>query len=253
MTASVKTPKTPTPCVTRDGKNSKVGHGVTTTMLNVGLVEDGGSCPANCAFLPTYSGPTVVKGKCFGRSAGPLNWTQSKLKYADPMLEGAKIAELNPRQDQDMRLHVVGDYVSPEHLAGVETGLETWHSKGGNVAWAYTHNYRHPTRKIDGSLAKNQILRASVHDESDIDAAREANFTLFALVLPDFHTYRKFDFHGVEFTPCPNEVANEVDRKRKPELTANPNRITCDKCRLCLKPEINVAFSEGSHNPGKRV
>lgn len=125
---------------------------------------------------------------------------------------------------RDLRLHMAGDYATPE-TAMVGGMIEAmWRARDGGSVWTFTHGAPAIGRSSFGGVS----VLASTETVDGVRAALARGYAA-AITLPEVPGDRAFvlpEMPGLKVVPCPAE------RKRRSAKTSKP--ITCVTCRLCL-------------------
>jgi hypothetical protein len=148
------------------------------------------------------------------------------------------------RINNAVRLHVVGDCVTPRAVAMVSDAVSMY-SEGPlqgpgtksdgtekNV-WNYTHGWRDIPRS---QWSERISVLASCDSVDQLPQAHELGYGC-SVVVPDYlqndmGEYRKGAYdagNGFKLLPCPYELRDKNNREE---------RVWCTECKLCLKDEL---------------
>jgi hypothetical protein len=134
------------------------------------------------------------------------------------------------RRGRDLRLHVSGDVGDARDARALASAARRWASRGGGVAWTYTHRWRSIPRSAWGAIG----VLASVEEPGDVALAKARGYDV-ALVVPEFTRSSSYLDGGVTIIPCPAQTRN----------------ATCVQCRLCLdvRHASDAVIGFAAHGP----
>lgn len=115
-----------------------------------------------------------------------------------------------------LRVHVVGDVVTPANAIAIGEAMNRHKAKHGNGAWTYTHRWR----EIVASNWKGASVWASVEKPEEVLQARIMGYPS-AITLP-YGTHpstSQYEWEGLKVIPCPAQ--------------RHPRTVTCSTCNLC--------------------
>lgn len=213
--------------------NRKIGEEVLTESRPTHL-----TCPPDCPLWKTcYSHKLCSRGDRKGVTEGILgrfwSWRQNRSAWLSK-----RTAEFSraASKDEILRLLVHGEMLRPEDKAldvAWINDISAAVSKSGIQAFGFTHVWRRLSGRIlEKFRASGITMRASTHSKEEVRKAREKGMAV-ALVLDKRLPrmggvpYRSVDVDGRPIVVCPHQT-----KARK----------TCDDCRLCLRPDVDVAF-----------
>lgn len=211
--------------VIEDG-NSKVGKSVFVVSRPVGL-----TCPSDCFFLHNgcYAERTENQYKKTRKSAEAnivitADEVEGAVRYAYAQKKSVRIGE---RGDWGLNGEVDENYIAAWYDGVSRVRLKPF-------IFTYTHFY-------DARIAKLQevgiTIYASVHDTEDVETAKAAGFRLFA-----FATTIKKKLGGSRDVARYIELPVLGRTLVCPEQRLGRDRVTCDRCKVCIEGKQNVAF-----------
>lgn len=120
--------------------------------------------------------------------------------------------------ERKLRVHVVGDVVTPMNAVEIGTAMLHHTKKHGMGAWTYTHRWS----EIPCSAWGGASVWASVETPAQIGQARIMGYPS-AVTLPyDKHpTHSQYEWEGFKVIPCPAQ--------------RHPRTVTCSTCNLCAQ------------------
>jgi len=182
--------------------------------------EVGTSCPTNCSLL--NNGCYAQFGNVRLQSIGTYSTEDGKvfLRELKRIPHGAAL-----------RLHVSGDVMADgdldvDYLDAIILGAK---ERPDVKMYGYTHAWRVIDRKRF-VFPENLTLSASCEQPEEVKEARAAGWDT-VIVLP-------YDIKGKRFgdvVVCPNQTVG----------------MTCDKCRLCFKPNRSLTVGFKAHGRGR--
>lgn len=211
--------------VIEDG-NEKLGKSVFVISRPVGL-----TCPSDCFFLHNgcYAERTENQYKNARKSA------QANVVITADEVEGA--IRYAYSQKKYVRILERGDWGLNGEVD--EKFVQAWYDGMSRVRLKpYVFTYTHFR---DARIAKLQevgiSVYASVHNADDVEAAKAVGFKLFA-----FATTIKKSRGGSKDSPKYIELPVLGRTLVCPEQRMGRDRVTCDKCNVCIQGKQNVAF-----------
>lgn len=164
----------------------------------------------------------VFKGAGCYAEAGVFQSTTYRLnnsRVTDPIeiakIEAAKIDELT--EPRDLRVHVVGDCATAAAAEIVGAAMVRFEARTGRRAWTYTHAWM----DVPVDAWKGARVMASCETLEHVREATAMGYAA-AIVVPEYlNGDRAYLSENVRIVPCPYETRG----------------VTCDKCRLCMRPE----------------
>lgn len=225
--------------------NDKLGKGCLVVSRPVG-----DTCPSTCAFLGNgcYAEQTE-KMYPNVRPAGMVNLITERGRIRSMILDAV-------RQGKSIRWHERGDWfkdgsLDMDYLNNVIWACDSILADGNNLPdmWFYTHIYDPRLSMMD----KYMSVYASIHNDKDMQDAKDAGFKLFAWCDSDQKIAKKRPkrkaaaeawrnslpklvvLNGEKFVTCP-----EIRRGRG-VVTCTPTKgsVSCD---LCVRGLANVLF-----------
>ncbi len=142
-------------------------------------------------------------------------------RITDPLeiakIEATKIDALTEKRD--LRVHVVGDCATAITASIVGAAMVRFEARTGRMAWTYTHAWKF----VPIDAWKGARVMASCETLEHIREAAERGYAA-AIVVPEYlnaHRAYRHPAGDAKIVPCPFETRG----------------VTCDKCRLCMRPE----------------
>ena len=225
--------------------NDKLGKGCVVVSRPVG-----DTCPSACAFLENgcYAEATEHRFPN-AREAGFHNLITEKNRIRSMILDAS-------RRGKSIRWHERGDWfkdgeIDMAYVENVTAACDSIVADGHDLPemWCYSHIY-HP---VIAELSRYMQVYASVHNEQDIEVARAAGFTLFAMCDSDENVAAKRPrgkAKADQWRKSLPKLAVLYDMKfiTCPEIRRGREEITCTgttdsiECNLCVKGLANVLF-----------
>jgi hypothetical protein len=238
------------------GTNGKIGSAISISR------SVGPSCPPTCRYLPPVAGGEG-DGDCWAwaieqrfkgaAAASAQNMLPAGIDPTRSMLIHALKKELWIRLPDRGDFGSDGEVDKPwvaQFARSCDSVIET-HGRLP-IIWGYTHFIR--SRYLAQTLGKYMKLYASVHNEKELNIAKRAGFTLFAMCDDETKLAPKKPKAGSRAaatyaTDCPKLVTVGGERfVTCPEIRRMGDHITCAggngslACQLCCKGLANVLF-----------
>jgi hypothetical protein len=147
------------------------------------------------------------------RQNTPLQVARAEAKAIDDAYRAGPVPA-----GRDLRLHVSGDCRTIKGVRSLNAAIGRWKSRGGGIAWGYTHAFIHVPRKE----WKNVSILASIESVSQVEVVRQQGYAP-ALVVSEHYTDKAYSISGsdVKWIPCPAQTRD----------------VSCVDCRLCLNAD----------------
>lgn len=179
------------------------------------------TCPTSCPYKDNgcyaQAGASHLTMNGLDRAAAgwkPLEVTQAEARAIDGLWKRGKAPQDGARGGRDLRLHVAGDASCATGARELGRSVDRFRSRGGGLAWTYTHRWREIPRDAWGPIS----VLASCETPSDVDEALDLGYAP-ALTVESFDSPRAFPAGGAKIVPCPAEAG----------------KTTCVECRLCIR------------------
>jgi len=186
--------------VSAKSQNFKVGEMATTETSQV-------TCPDSCVFKPAMADDMA-----------PENAQIRANLIAD--IEARKIDALPDNIGRELRVHVVGDCRTPYAARIVGAAMVRYETRTGYMAYTYTHAWR----EVELSDWSGARVLASCESADAIRAANARGYAAEITLDTTDQPRKVYEIDGVKILPCPQQF--------------NPGTITCQTCKLCMKPEM---------------
>jgi hypothetical protein len=261
--------------------NAKTGPGSASNVSQ-------GSCPNGKNNKSGYRCPLLGTG-CYAEEGSQGTWVTKRLNdFTNVAPRENKIPKISPEKlaeaealalknayltwtlaglNNGVRLHVVGDCVTPAAARTVNKAVEEYvreYLQGSGVradkltknVWNYTHAWRDVPRS---AWSPNISVLASCDTVDQLEEATAKGYGC-AVVVPDYvqesldketgkATYSRKAFtapNGFKLIPCPHEVQDKNGN--------NNNRVWCLECGLCMKDDWlrqnKAAIAFAAHTSG---
>jgi hypothetical protein len=151
-------------------------------------------------------------------------------KVIDGSYKGGKVPNVN------LRVHVSGDCSSLTSVNIVNKAIGRWKSRGGNIAYTYTHAWDQVMRE----QWSNVSVLASIDSIDQATYARQNGYAP-SLVVSEHPSDKVYTLESsdVKWIPCP----------------AQTKKVTCEKCKLCMNAdrlfEKNMGITFSAHGVKK--
>lgn len=185
------------------------------------------TCPDTCTFKYNGCYGDTLQGynpiRHLEERARSWNWGALETTLQEAEIINAAFSRGVPRdgwngRGRDLRLHVLGDVSCRVGASALAEEATQWGLRGGGQVWTYTHRWRDiPAVRWGRDIS----IIASVETAADIVDAHRAGYAS-AITLVAFPDRRRFPVPGLDgfsVLPCPAETG----------------KMTCVKCRLCMK------------------
>lgn len=211
----------------------------------------GDTCPPTCDFLGNGCYAEQTEAMYPGvRPAGMQNLVTEKNRIRSMLVEAE-------RKSKDLRWHERGDFfkdgsLDMDYVGNIVWACESILAAGGKLPamWAYTHIY---DSRLPSMLGQYITLYASVHNDDDMQTAKDAGFKLFAWCDSDQKIAPKRPRSKAKANAWRNSLPKLVVLGGEkfvtcPEIRRGRGVVTCTKtknsvhCNLCVAGLANVLF-----------
>lgn len=215
-----------------NSKNRKLGKNVDCTYAPI---EE--SCPKSCSLknngcyaLYGYVGMVVNRlSKKNKNKMTPLQVAKEEAQAIKNSHNGGQIS------GNFLRLHVSGDARTRAAVSVLARAVRAWQSRGGALAWSYTHAWRSVPRADWQQIS----TLASIDDFSEAKDAKKQGYVP-AIVVSHFENDKSFIKDDTKWIPCPAQTKENV---------------TCSSCKLCLNDKklkaLNAGIAFAAHGVSK--
>ena len=207
-------------------QNAKTGPISTTYMnqmtcpkscphLNKGCYAENGLVGMHTRRIEREAGEQITE--MVQNTAGTLLGMDAAKDYPEIMVTHEAYAiEQTLSGKRKLRVHVVGDVVTPANAVVMGVAMLRHTAKHGMGAWTYTHRWA----EIPYSNWGGASVWASVETPVQVNQARIMGYAS-ALTLPfaKHPTQSQYEWEGLKVIPCPAQK--------------HPRTVTCSTCNLC--------------------
>lgn len=197
-----------------NSKNSKLGK------MDAIYSSIQSTCPSSCKLkdegcYAKHSFTGIVSRRLDKEASEltPLQVARAEVTAIDASYKGNSIPK-----GTILRLHVSGDSRTIKGTRLIDKAIGRWKSRGGSVAYNYTHAWR----QVPRLNWKNTSVLASVDSIADVNDARTAGYAP-ALVVAEHISDKVYTLPGsdTKWIPCPNQT----------------REVTCNTCKLCFNSQ----------------
>ena len=206
---------------------------ISSTMKVDGTYASFKSCPTDCGVkdecYAKYGPVSMYMGRLTAVEASSLDVARAEVRAIDGAYKGGPVPK-----GRLLRIHIAGDARTKSAAAMIGNAVTRWKSRGGAIAWSYTHAWKNVSRSAWG---KDVSILGSIENAEDGDAVIAQGYAP-ALVVAEFPFGPK-PFTRVEsgrpikYIPCPEQAGTKA---------------ACDVCKLCFNADklrdarIGIAF-----------
>jgi hypothetical protein len=218
---------------TSDSSNAKIAG---NARVDATYVSIGASCPKDCPLRGegcyAQLGRVALQVARLDASGDARDAARDEARAIDRAYDGAKV----PR-GRMLRLHVSGDCRTASAARLVDQAVGRWQSRGGGIAWSYTHAWRIVPR----AAWKHVSMLASMERLAEGAAALASGYAPACVVAEHPADGRAFERDGVRWIPCPQQTRG----------------VACTDCGLCLDARGLVDRGSGitfaAHGAARKV